>query len=102
PCLSLDAPLTDDSEATPLDGMRMGHVPSSEDTFFQTSLIRDVHHLLAHLAPREARILRARFGIDGPEQNLEAIGHELGLSADRVRQLETRAYKKLRRLAMHT
>jgi RNA polymerase primary sigma factor len=100
PCLSLDAPLTDDSEATPLDVLRAGSVPSSEDTFCQAAMVREVHRLLEHLAPREARILRARFGIDGPEQNLEAIGRELGLSADRVRQLETRAYKTLRRLAM--
>jgi RNA polymerase primary sigma factor len=102
PSLSLDAPLTDDSEATPLDVMRAGSVPSSEDTFFQAARVREVHRLLEHLAPREARILRARVGMDGPEQNLEAIGHELGLSADRVRQLETRAYKKLRRLARQT
>jgi RNA polymerase sigma factor (sigma-70 family) len=80
--------------------MRTGSVPSSEDTFFQASMVREVHRLLEHLDPREARILRARFGIDGPAQNLEAIGRELGLSAERVRQLETRAYKKLRRLAM--
>jgi RNA polymerase primary sigma factor len=99
PSLSLDAPLTDDSEATPLDVMRTGSVPSSEDTFFQASMVREVHRLLEHLDPREARILRARFGIDGPAQNLEAIGRELGLSAERVRQLETRAYKKLRRQA---
>jgi RNA polymerase primary sigma factor len=100
PSLSLDAPLIDDSDATPLDIMQAGSVPSSEETFFQTSTVREVHRLLEHLEPREARILRARFGIDGPEKNLEAIGGELGLSADRVRQLETRAYKKLRRLAM--
>jgi RNA polymerase primary sigma factor len=102
PALSLDAPLTDDSEATPLDSRQAGSVPSSEDTFFQASMVREVHRLLEHLAPREAKILRARFGIDSPAQNLEAIGGELGLSADRVRQLEQRAYKKLRRLAMQT
>jgi RNA polymerase primary sigma factor len=99
PCLSLDAPWTDDRAATPLDVLRAGSVPSSEDTFFQAAMVREVHRLLEHLAPREAGILRARVGMDGPAQNLEAIGRALGLSADRVRQLETRAYKKLQRLA---
>jgi RNA polymerase primary sigma factor len=99
PSLSLDAPLTDHRDATPLDGLRAGSVPSSEDTFCQVAMVREVHRLLERLDPREAGILRARFGIDGPAQHLEAIGRALGLSADRVRQLETRAYKKLRQLA---
>jgi RNA polymerase sigma factor (sigma-70 family) len=51
--------------------------------------------LLAGLSDRERDILRSRFGLDGPEQSLRAIADRLGLSAERVRQLEQRALGKL-------
>jgi RNA polymerase primary sigma factor len=99
PQLSLDAPLKDDSDVTQLDFMQSGSIPSSEDTFFQASMINEVHDLLEHLDAREAKILRARFGFDGKSKSLAAIGRELGLSRERVRQIETRARNKLRVLA---
>ena len=99
PQLSLDAPIKDDSDATQLDFMQSGSIPSSEDAFFQASMVSEVHRLLEHLDAREAQILRARFGFDGKSKSLAAIGRELGLSRERVRQIETRARNKLRVLA---
>jgi RNA polymerase primary sigma factor len=99
PQLSLDAPIRNDSDATQLDFMQSGSIPSSEDAFFHASMINEVHDLLEHLDPREVKILRARFGFDGRPKSLAAIGRELGLSRERIRQIESRARSKLRVLA---
>jgi RNA polymerase primary sigma factor len=56
---------------------------------------RAVRHALAELPERERRILELRYGIDGDRQSLEAIGAELGLTRERIRQLERRALAKL-------
>jgi RNA polymerase sigma factor (sigma-70 family) len=56
----------------------------------------ELRGLLSGLSERERRILSARFGLDQAEQGLREIGTELGLSAERVRQLERRALGKLR------
>jgi RNA polymerase sigma factor (sigma-70 family) len=52
--------------------------------------------LLSGLSERERRILAAHYGVDGPERSLREIAGSLGLSAERVRQLERRAVGKLR------
>jgi RNA polymerase primary sigma factor len=61
-------------------------------------LSTQVGHALARLNPREREIVRLRFGIgDGETQTLEAIGERLGLTRERIRQLEVQALRKLRR-----
>ena len=52
--------------------------------------------LLAVLTDRERRVLRARYGLDGPEQTLRELAERLGISAERVRQIEQEALGKLR------
>jgi RNA polymerase primary sigma factor len=59
-----------------------------------------VNRLLGRLDDRERRILMSRFGIGGAEeQTLEALGHELGVTKERIRQIEVRAQSKLRKIA---
>jgi RNA polymerase primary sigma factor len=60
------------------------------------SEIEQIRALLGSLNDRERMILRARYGLDGPEESLRDIGERIGLSAERVRQIEQRALGKLR------
>jgi RNA polymerase primary sigma factor len=99
PPVSLDAPRLDDHATTSLDVLPSGSLPSCEEVCCQAALVAEVQRLLAQLTPREAQILRARFGFDGPAQTLAAIGCALALSRERVRQIEMRARHKLGRLA---
>jgi RNA polymerase primary sigma factor len=60
--------------------------------------LRDkVEEVLNTLTPREARILRLRFGFqDGRSHTLEEVGRKFGLTRERIRQLEHRALRRLR------
>lgn len=62
--------------------------------------VEELRSLLAGLTARERMILRARYGLDGPEQTLSEIARGVGLSAERVRQIEQRALSKLRAAAV--
>ncbi len=99
PQLSLDAPVNDEMDTSRLDLIESKQLPSSEEIYLHASLINEVRELLEHLEPREATILRARFGFEDQPKSLAAIGREMGLSRERVRQIETRARNKLRALA---
>jgi RNA polymerase sigma factor (sigma-70 family) len=73
--------------------------PLAEDAYerlLDSSEIEQVRALLGSLNERERMILRARYGLDGPEQSLRDVGERIGLSAERVRQIENRALGKLR------
>ena len=60
------------------------------------SEIEQIRALLGSLNDRERMVLRARHGLDGPEESLRDIGERIGLSGERVRQIERRALGKLR------
>jgi RNA polymerase primary sigma factor len=97
--LSLDAPLTEEGDLARLDVLAAEHLPSSEVAYVSAAMSQEVHDLLTRLDPRQAAILRARFGFDGEPQSFAEIGRTLGLSRERVRQLEAQARHRLYALA---
>jgi len=71
--------------------------PPPEELAVRSSERRDIEKALSLLTPREERVLRLRFGLDdGRPRTLREIGRELGLSGERVRQIEVRAIRRLR------
>jgi len=70
---------------------------SPEDVLMREALHRDLQHLLADLTDREREVILMRFGLgDGHPCSLAEIGRDLNLSRERVRQIEVRAFQKLR------
>ncbi|MGH8056561.1 MAG: sigma-70 family RNA polymerase sigma factor, partial [Candidatus Entotheonellia bacterium] len=67
-----------------------------EETYIKSTLTQEMDGLLSQLPPREQHILRLRFGFDDEPKTLEEVGKMLGLSRERVRQIEKRAKDLLR------
>jgi RNA polymerase primary sigma factor len=60
-------------------------------------LRESTHEVLATLTPREAKVLRMRFGIDMPtDHTLEEVGKQFDVTRERIRQIEAKALRKLR------
>ncbi|MGK7912711.1 MAG: RpoD/SigA family RNA polymerase sigma factor [Synechococcus sp.] len=94
--VSLDVPVGDGE--TNLGQLLEDTGPSAEDYVIQSSLKADVTQLMSELDPKEKNVLALRFGMDGEQSlTLRKAASVLNLSAERVRQIERQALKKLRR-----
>jgi RNA polymerase primary sigma factor len=93
---SLDRPLGDDNDAS-LGDLAAVHETSVEDEVHVSLREETLKKALAQLPEREREVLQLRYGLDGdPEpHSLEEIGRRLGLTRERVRQIEARALEKL-------
>ncbi|HEU5217041.1 MAG TPA: RNA polymerase sigma factor RpoD/SigA [Gemmatimonadales bacterium] len=92
----LDAPLTPGSERSTIERF-MVEEQDTETQVMDQFLREEIEAALATLTPRDARVLRLYFGLDGgAEHTLEEIGDLFGITRERVRQLRDRALKKLR------
>ena len=94
--LSLDTPLRDDDVTQYLDLLENPDYIPYDDQIMKASLHQKVDDMLKHLSKREEQILRMRFGFNGETRTLEDIGKEIGLSRERVRQIEKRAKARLK------
>lgn len=95
---ALDEMLGGADERTTTFGEQLAD-PRSEDPYDRVVSRMDLEGRrwhFDHLSARERGVLRARFGFDGPEQTLREIAGRLGLSAERVRQIERQALEELR------
>jgi RNA polymerase primary sigma factor len=96
--LSLESPINDDEEDSELGMFIEDSVTPTPIQSTYANLLREkVQAVLDTLPPREARILRLRFGLDnGRAYTLEEVGQKFGLTRERIRQIESKALRRLR------
>jgi len=95
--MSLDSPLKNDDNSTLfIDMLESEPGNSVEEDFIRLCLHHDIEKLLKTLTQREETIMRMRFGFDQPPATLEKIGKHVGLTRERIRQIEKLAKEKLR------
>jgi RNA polymerase primary sigma factor len=101
--VSLDAPVDDEARYSLADTLEDSTTPAPSETASQHLLGEELHRALALLTPRECSVITLRYGIgDGRSRTLLEVGKELGISRERVRQLEVVALMKLRGISGNT
>lgn len=95
--LSLESPIGDDEESELGMFIEDEYSPTPMQSAYQSLLKEKIEEVLATLSPREARVLRLRFGLDdGNSYTLEEVGQKFGLTRERIRQIEGKALRRLR------
>jgi RNA polymerase primary sigma factor len=96
--IDLDAPVTADGETFLRDMLADDSTPNPEQSAILDDLQRVIEAALGDLEPREAAIIRLRFGIGCErEHTLEEIGQSYGVTRERIRQIEDKALQRLQR-----
>jgi RNA polymerase primary sigma factor len=95
--ISMETPIGDDEDSHLGDFIEDTSVESPIDSATMESLRETTHSVLAGLTPREAKVLRMRFGIDmHTDHTLEEVGKQFDVTRERIRQIEAKALRKLR------
>jgi RNA polymerase primary sigma factor len=95
--LSLDKPVDDEGETEFGSFIEDKSSPSPTQRAEQHLLRENLEEMLSKLSPREVRVLRLRFGLqDGETHTLKEVGKKLGVTRERIRQIERKALRKLR------
>ena len=95
--LSMENPVGDDEDSTIGDFIEDTNLSSPLEVTTRESLKETTGDLLANLSPREAKVLKMRFGIDmSTDHTLEEVGRQFDVTRERIRQIEAKALRKLR------
>jgi len=95
--ISMETPIGDDEDSHLGDFIEDTSVESPIEAATMESLRETTHAVLAGLTPREAKVLRMRFGIDmNTDHTLEEVGKQFDVTRERIRQIEAKALRKLR------
>ncbi|MEO7063802.1 MAG: RNA polymerase sigma factor RpoD [Dokdonella sp.] len=95
--ISMETPIGDDEDSHLGDFIEDGAIVSPVDSSTNIGLMETVRDVLGGLTPREAKVLRMRFGIDmNTDHTLEEVGKQFDVTRERIRQIEAKALRKLR------
>ncbi|RAO74681.1 RNA polymerase sigma factor RpoD [Dyella jiangningensis] len=95
--ISMETPIGDDDDSHLGDFIEDTNASSPIESATETGLMETVRDVLAGLTPREAKVLRMRFGIDmNTDHTLEEVGKQFDVTRERIRQIEAKALRKLR------
>ncbi|KAA9004377.1 RNA polymerase sigma factor RpoD [Stenotrophomonas cyclobalanopsidis] len=95
--ISMETPIGDDEDSHLGDFIEDTNVESPIENTTNINLSETVRDVLAGLTPREAKVLRMRFGIDmNTDHTLEEVGKQFDVTRERIRQIEAKALRKLR------
>jgi RNA polymerase primary sigma factor len=95
--ISMETPIGDDEDSHLGDFIEDANISSPVDSATGSGLTGTVQDVLSGLTPREAKVLRMRFGIDmNTDHTLEEVGKQFDVTRERIRQIEAKALRKLR------
>ena len=95
--ISTETPIGDDEDSHLGDFIADNTIHTPQDSATGAGLKESTHSVLAGLTPREAKVLRMRFGIDmNTDHTLEEVGKQFDVTRERIRQIEAKALRKLR------
>ncbi|MBD3766632.1 MAG: RNA polymerase sigma factor RpoD [Gammaproteobacteria bacterium] len=95
--ISMETPIGDDEDSSLGDFIEDGNMLSPSDSADNQGLSEAVELMLSTLSPREAKVLRMRFGIQmNTDHTLEEVGKQFDVTRERIRQIEAKALRKLR------
>jgi len=95
--VSLETPIGEEDDSHLGDFIQDDDSPAPHDSAAYTLLKEQLDEVMSTLTPREAKVLRLRFGLDdGKARTLEEVGREFEVTRERIRQIEAKALRKLR------
>ncbi len=100
--LSLEMPIDDEGESMLGDFIEDQDAPAPDETASQNLMREHLEEILETLPPREVRVLQLRYGLlDGKVCTLQEVGRKMGVTRERVRQIEAQALRRLRRPSIY-